>query len=702
LADPPAPAAPSDPSASPDVAARAGVVETGNASAATATTRTRLRRLFGYALPHRALVFLALALMGLQALAASSRILLALPVLTRVLEMHVADDPSSATRPAGGKPLRLPRVVRALDGTLDGLNRMTASWVPERALDPGTGTTEGTPEGRAAARARLLDRYATLLSVLILFLAFIAATTLLAYFGDYVDERLRLRILMDVRRDVCARLLAQPMRFYDGAHRGDVVQRVLDDVNGVSSALKMLLASMPEGVLTLGAGLLVLAALSVELTAVCVVGLLLFLPLRRFTKRVKRLARKRQGATARRAEVLLQTVSGIRTVKAFRAEDRKVAEFVAADREVFRESLDVQRTKSASDAATELVNNFLAMALTVGGGWLLLREALPIGAPILAVFLMQVGGIHRPAKRLVKDLNSMNDALASVDRVFEILDLPGPPPDPAGAPAFPGLADRIRFEHVGFAYRPGHPVLADVSFELRRGTTVALVGPSGAGKSTLCDLLLRLYEPTEGRITVDGAPLASFRRASWLDRTAVVTQEPFLFHASIGANLGLGRQGATGAEIRAAAEAAQIHGYVVSLPEGYDAEVGERGARLSGGQRQRITIARALLRDPLVLVLDEATASLDAESEREVQDAIERLRAGRTTLVVAHRLATVKRADAIVVVDEGRVVDQGTHDELLARGGLYARLCAMQDLGATPPAGAAAVDADASNASARA
>jgi ATP-binding cassette subfamily B protein len=238
---------------------------------------------------------------------------------------------------------------------------------------------------------------------------------------------------------------------------------------------------------------------------------------------------------------------------------------------------------------------------------------------------------------------------------------------------------------VGFEYRPGLPVLEDVTFDIEKGATVALVGPSGAGKSTICDLLLRFYEPTQGRITVDGVPLRDFARASFLDRTAVVTQDPFLFHTSIGDNIRQGRPAATQAEVEAAARAAQIHDHVVSIPLGYRAEVGERGARLSGGQRQRITIARALIRDPLLLVLDEATASLDAESERGVQEAIDRLREGRTTLVVAHRLSTVKRADRIVVLDQGRIVDQGTHEELLARGGLYARLCAMQNLGGAPP-----------------
>jgi subfamily B ATP-binding cassette protein MsbA len=495
---------------------------------------------------------------------------------------------------------------------------------------------------------------------------------------SYVAAKVSLNIAMDVRKEVTKKLLDQPVGFYDRQKRGELVARSLGDVEGYYSWLNLLLNAVVKGAIQLVASSLVLIAISGQLTLLCLLGLPFLLPMRVLMRRTLKRSHRRAQEGSKRVESLLQIFSGIRTVKAFGSEAVRLKEFHQTDAEVTRVSLKVQRAKSTADALIEFINNFLALLLAVGGGYLVLANVLDVSGAQLIIFLFLVANLYQPVKKLVKAYNSLQDSAASVERTQEYLNLPPPPPDAPDAVDFPGVQHAIRFEGVSFSYVPERPVVESVSFEIPRGGVVALVGPTGGGKSTLCDLLLRFYDPARGRITVDGVDLRKYRRASFLKKTAVVAQSPFLFHTTIRENIRQGNFDATDAQIVAAAKDAQIHDHIAGLPLGYAEEVGESGVRLSGGQRQRITIARALVRDPAVLVLDEATASLDAASERAVQTALERLQAGRTTLVVAHRLATVQNATRIVVLAHGRVVDQGTHGELLGRCALYAELVRMQ------------------------
>lgn len=654
-----------------------------------------LRSVWRFAKPHWMGLVLAMGLMSVEAITSAGRILLFYPVMTRVLSV---DERTEAVAGAAAKPdekvsqaqaaldqvtRQMGSVLRSYDGLIDRMNAVTGTWLSEERLQA-TVADEKDPARRAARIEGTRGRFATLISVGMLFVLFIVLMCSAAYLESYTAARVALSITMDVRKEVTRKLLDQPVSFYDSQKRGELVGRALGDVEGYYSWLNQLINAVVKGGIQFAASCTVLLAVSGQLTLLCLVGIPLLLPMRALTRRTLKRSHRRAQETNKRVESLLQIFSGIRTVKAFGAEAERLSEFQKADQEVTRVSLKVQRAKSTADALIEFINNFLALVLAVGGGWLVLMKVLDVTGAQLVIFLCLIANLYQPLKKLVKAWNSLQDSAASVERTQEYLNLPPPPPDARDAVDFPGVQHAIRFEGVGFAYVPGRPVLEGVSFEIPRGGIVALVGPTGGGKSTLCDLLLRFYDPAQGRITVDGVDLRQFRRASFLRRTAVVAQSPFLFHTTIRENIRQGNYAATDAQIEAAARDAQIHDHIASLPLGYREEVGESGVRLSGGQRQRITIARALVRDPAVLVLDEATSSLDAASERAVQTALERLQAGRTTLVVAHRLATVQNATRIVVLAQGRVLDQGTHAELLGRCGLYAELVKMQDL--TPAA----------------
>jgi subfamily B ATP-binding cassette protein MsbA len=343
------------------------------------------------------------------------------------------------------------------------------------------------------------------------------------------------------------------------------------------------------------------------------------------------------------------------------------------------------RARMAAKTWLQLMNDVTVPLMFLLGGWLVLKHAFGLDAGRFGAFLGLVLLMYLPTKALGEAWGTLNDALPAVERVFHLFDLHPEVVDEKGAAPFAGIEREVRVDAVGFAYDEGsEPALAEVSFAASAGSVTAIVGRTGSGKSTLADLLARFYDPTAGRILVDGRDLRTIALADWLRDLAVVPQESFLFHDTVRENIRYGRLDASDAEVEEAARHAQVHEDILALPGGYEFQVGERGGKLSGGQVQRVQIARAFLKRPRLLILDEASSALDPTTERQVQAALEELMRGATTFVIAHRLSTVRRADRILVMERGRLVEQGTHAELLARGGAYATLVQRQ-LGDAPP-----------------
>jgi len=384
---------------------------------------------------------------------------------------------------------------------------------------------------------------------------------------------------------------------------------------------------------------------------------------------------------------LQETLTGIRVVKASAAEAHERKRFRALTWSYFKNVVRTERYRALSAPITETAGALGTVAILWYGTQLVLGDGGLSGEEFITFVVLSMK-LYAPVKYLGKLPAIVQPGLVAAERAFEFLDAPVEIRDGPDAKPFPGVLKEIEFDGVSFEYRPREPVLIDATFRARAGTVTALVGPSGAGKTTVVDLLARFYDVTGGRVLVDGTDLREFSLRSLRERLGVVSQETVLFHDSVRANIAYALEGVSDREIEAAARAAHAHEFIARLPQGYDTVVGERGTQLSGGQRQRIAIARAVLRDPPILILDEATSALDSESELLVQEALGRLLVGRTVFVIAHRLSTIQRADQILVMEGGRIVQRGTHEELLGKEGLYRRLHDLQFRSPEVPVGA--------------
>ncbi len=500
------------------------------------------------------------------------------------------------------------------------------------------------------------------------------ARYLQAYMMAAVGERVVARLRADLYRHIQGMSLA----FFAGIHSADLMSRILSDVNRLARLSSTTIVMAVRQLATIVA----LAIVMLSREWVLTVGALLVFPIialivKVIGKRLYKINRRAQERVAQLAVLLHESFAGTKIVKAFGREAHEQRRFDDINDRLLRLSLKNVRADEITEPLMEIAGALGIAAAIVYGGWRVIEGAMTPGT--FFSFTAAVVMLYGPARRLSRAVNALQQTTSSVERVFDIMDRPPTIGDKPGAIVLDAFRDRLTFDNVSFRYAAAEELaLKDIALEIRRGEVVAFVGMSGAGKSTLMDLLPRFHDVTTGRISIDGHDLRDVTQASLRAQMGIVTQGTFLFSDTIYYNIAYGRPDAALDDVVRAAGQAHAHDFITACPEGYQTLVGERGVRLSGGQRQRIAIARAFLKNPPILILDEATSDLDAESEFMVQQALADLMQGRTVLVIAHRLATVRNADRIVVIHEGRVAEIGRHDELVARDGVYRRLYALQ------------------------
>ena len=501
---------------------------------------------------------------------------------------------------------------------------------------------------------------------------------ILGFLLEITTALLEERVLKDLRDDLFAHLQALSMRWFSGRRSGDLLSRATNDVGVVRKAISSMYRSLPRDILLVLMYLTIVVVASWRLALVCVVVAPVFGVLTRIIgKSIRRQSGRAQERHGDLAAVFQETIGGIRVVKAFGGESFKIAKFRRSTADYLASIVRMRRTSATAAPMAEILGaSGAAVVLWVGGNEVLSGTGL--SASWFVIFLAALISLMQPLRSISQINTHLEEGDAAAARIFEVIDTEPRVRERAGAVDSGGLQERIRFEDVSFRYDDDSPVLRGIDLEIRRGEMVAIVGPSGAGKSTLVDMIPRFHDPNGGRVTLDGRDLRDLKVGSLRGLMGIVTQETILFHDTVRANIAFADPEPDEERVIAAARAANAHEFIAATPEGYDTRIGDRGVRLSGGERQRLASARAIYRDPEILVFDEATSSLDSESEAKVQDAIDRLMEGRTAVVIAHRLSTVRHADRIVVLDGGRVVEQGRHEELIAAGGAYARLCERQ------------------------
>lgn len=524
----------------------------------------------------------------------------------------------------------------------------------------------------------LADKNGTMLNwIAASIIAIFVVRGLFWYGQNYLMSYVGQSVIIDIRAAVFKKLQRLSVSFYDKNKTGTIMSYVTNDVNALQSAMvENTIEMITEGFILIGS-VVAMIYLDWRLTlfTVCTFPVVLWF-MEFFGKKIRKTGGRIQECTADITSVLQESVAFARVIKSFVREDYEVDRFDVENRANFRANMKNAQLMATLTPVVELVAAIGVTMLIWYGGNNVINGTITAGS--LVAFLTYAVNISNPIKRLTRVIGNIQKALAAAQRVFMIIDMPEEIAESRDAKQLPEVSGKVEFQNVSFAYDDKGNVITDLSFSVKPGEVIAIVGPSGAGKSTIANLLPRFYDVNKGDIKIDGHSVREVTLDSLREQVGIVPQETMLFNGSVYNNILYGRLDATKEEIEAAAKAANAHDFIMQLTDGYETKLGDRGVNLSGGQRQRIAIARAILKNPRILILDEATSALDTESERVVQEALDRLMVGRTSFVIAHRLSTVKNADKILVLEKGNLVESGTHDELLALDGLYAHLYKIQ------------------------
>ena len=523
-------------------------------------------------------------------------------------------------------------------------------------------------------------KQAALMMICLMILVSVFLANVFKYMANLISARIRTDIVKVLRTALFDKVTRMHMGFFTNERRGDLISRLTNDVQEVEHTVLNSFQFLLKEPVTFVVYIVSLFLISFELTLFT----LIVLPiagglLTEVIKRLRRQSMAGQEALGRAVNIFDETLGGMRVIKAFNAR-KFLSNKMEKETESYRKiSYSIAINRELSSPLSEFMGVGIVLIILYYGGTLILKNEAILEPGAFITYLAFFSQVIPPAKAFSSGITNLQKGLAASVRIFEVVDTPEEVSDKEDAVKLDNFQDEIEFRNVGFAY-DSVPVLENISFRLPKGKIVALVGPSGGGKSTLADLVPRFYDATRGEVLIDGRPLQDYTTGSIRDHMGIVTQESILFNDTVFNNIAFGLENADKERVVRAAQIANAHGFIEELPESYETMIGERGSRLSGGQRQRISIARAVLKDPGILILDEATSALDSESEKLVQEALTKLMTNRTTLVIAHRLSTIKHADEILVIDYGKIVERGNHDDLLAKKGIYKKLSEMQNI----------------------